>query len=48
MAGFCRKEMKNVRVAFKILEDGEKVAIGHQEINVILSLMLKWKTFAVK
>ncbi len=39
------KEMGNVRVAFKILEDGEVVPVGHQEIRCHLVFDVKMEDF---
>ena len=35
------KEMKNVRVAFDILKDGDRTPIGHKKINCHLILDVK-------
>ncbi len=42
------KEMANVRVAFRILEDGEKVPVGHQEIGVHMVFDVKLDGFVRK
>ena len=42
------KEMKNVRVAFKILENGEKVPIGYQFINTHMIFDIKMEDFRRK
>ena len=42
------KEMGNVRVAFKILEDGEVVPVGHQEIRCHLVFDVKMEDFRRK
>jgi hypothetical protein len=35
------KEMKNVRVAFKVLDDGTRVPVGYQQIPCILIFDVK-------
>ena len=42
------KEMKNVRVAFDILKDGDRAPIGHKKINFHLIYDLKWRTSGAK
>lgn len=37
------KEMRSVRTAFKILEDGEKVPIGYQRMKCHIIFDIKWK-----
>jgi len=43
-----RKEMKNMRIAFKVLDDGEVVPPCFQEINCHLIFDVNWKTFAAR
>ena len=42
------KEMKNVRVAFKILKDGEQLLPGHQLIKCHMISTSRWKTSVEK
>ena len=42
------KEMKNVRVAFDILKDGDRAPIGHKQINCHLIYDIKMKEFRRK
>ena len=40
--------MKNVKVAFKTLEDGEKIPVGYQEIKCHLVFDVKMEDFCHK
>ena len=42
------KEMKNVRVPFDILKDGERAPIGHKQINCHLIYDVKMEDFGRK
>ena len=42
------KEMKNVRVAFDILKDGDRAPIGHKQINCHLIYDVKMEDFGRK
>ena len=43
-----KKEMKNVQVAFKTLEDGEKIPVGYQEIKCHMVFDVKMEDFRRK
>jgi hypothetical protein len=42
------KELKDIRIAFKILDPSDPDPVGYQKICCHMVLMSKWKTFAVK